>query len=174
MDAKESARTSMKKLYKQFYKIMPFILVPGLIMSAVLPFFLPMLKMMTLAAGMLNNMALTGAVFTLLRNNAFNDKYQNKVIYINEGYSNDGYHDKYEPLGDTPSQVIVDPNFGNNFGGFEDHKIKNFFVGNKPINDYEVNADWLKELTEKVASPTQVSDHVFDRNTWYKQNNAEK
>lgn len=34
-------------------------------------------------------MAFTGAVFTLLRNNAFNDKYVHKVIYVNEGYENE-------------------------------------------------------------------------------------
>lgn len=57
-------------------------------MSAVLPFVLPALKLMTVAVGVLNNMALTGAVFTLLRNNAFTD-YNHKILYVNSGYKNE-------------------------------------------------------------------------------------
>lgn len=48
--------------------------------------------MMTFGVGMMNQMALTGAIFTLLRNNAFNDKYDKKVIYINSGYKNEHRH----------------------------------------------------------------------------------
>lgn len=79
----------MKKLQKQFYNILPLLILPGLIMSAILPFVLPALKLMTVGVVMLNNMALTGAVFTLLRNNAFSDKYEHKIIYVNEGYKNE-------------------------------------------------------------------------------------
>lgn len=74
---------------KRFYRVVPFLLLPGLLMAAVLPFVLPALKMMTIATVMLNNMALSGAVFTLLRNNAFADKYHKKIIYVNEGYKNE-------------------------------------------------------------------------------------
>lgn len=90
----ESSR-GMKKMRKVFYKIVPFMLLPGLLMSAILPFVLPALKMMTVAVGMLNNMALSGAIFTLLRNNAFNDKYDHKIIYVNEGYSNEKHAHKH-------------------------------------------------------------------------------
>lgn len=84
-----SGRDSMKKLQKQFYNVLPLLLLPGLIMSAILPFVLPALKLMTVGVGMINNMALSGAVFTLLRNNAFSDKYEHKIIYVNEGYKNE-------------------------------------------------------------------------------------
>lgn len=82
----------MKKLRKQFYRIVPLLLVPGLIMSAILPFVLPALKMSVMAVGMLNNMALSSAVFTLLRNNAFDDRYEKKVVYVNEGWRNEKPH----------------------------------------------------------------------------------
>ncbi|CAG9785491.1 unnamed protein product [Diatraea saccharalis] len=78
-----------------FYNIVPYLLLPGLLMSAVLPFVLPALKMMTIAVGMLNNMALSGAIFTLLRNNAFNDRYDKKVMYVNHGYKNEKKHYKH-------------------------------------------------------------------------------
>nr|XP_026488865.1 uncharacterized protein LOC113395464 [Vanessa tameamea] len=166
-------RGSMKKLRKHFYNMMPFLLIPGLIMSAVLPFFLPSLKMMTLVAGMLNNMALTGAVFTLLRNNAFNDKYEKKIIYINDGY----YNDKYEPLADTPSQVIVDGNFDNNYNGFDNHDFKQFnFIEKQPIdNDYQLNSEWLKGLTGgKVRNVKIIPEKFNTNNDWRKQDDIDK
>lgn len=79
----------MKFPKKAFYRIVPMLLIPPLIMSAVLPFVLPAMKMMVLGVGMLNQMALVGAVFTLMRNNAFKDSYEKKVIYINSGYKNE-------------------------------------------------------------------------------------
>ncbi|CAH0581232.1 unnamed protein product [Chrysodeixis includens] len=90
-DEVETGRSSMKKLYKMFYKFSPILLLPGLIMSAIFPFILPGLKMMTLMVGMMNNMALMGAIFTMLRNNAFNDKYEHKVVYVNSGYDNEKF-----------------------------------------------------------------------------------
>lgn len=79
----------MKKMQTQFYNVLPLLLLPGLVMSAILPFVLPALKLMTVGVGIINNMALSGAVFTLLRNNAFTDKYEHKIIYVNEGYKNE-------------------------------------------------------------------------------------
>ncbi|KAJ2942662.1 hypothetical protein O0L34_g2133 [Tuta absoluta] len=84
-----TGRSMSKKMMKEFYNVIPVLLLPGLVMSAVLPFILPALKMTTVVVGMLNNMALSGAVFTLLRNNAFNDHYEKKIIYVNEGYKNE-------------------------------------------------------------------------------------
>lgn len=100
----------MKKLRKQFYRIAPLLLIPGLIMSAILPFVLPALKMSVVAVGMLNNMALSSAVFTLLRNNAFDDRYEKKVVYVNAGWRNKKphlheeetqFHDVYEHVNDN-------------------------------------------------------------------------
>ncbi|XP_060803741.1 uncharacterized protein LOC106141942 [Amyelois transitella] len=86
---KSEVTTARGKLKKQFYNIVPLLLIPGLIMSAILPFVLPAMKLATVASIMLNNMALTGAVFTLLRDNAFNDHSRPKVKYINAGWKNE-------------------------------------------------------------------------------------
>ncbi|XP_014362522.2 uncharacterized protein LOC106714093 [Papilio machaon] len=88
----DTGRGYMKKMKKKFLNIIPLLLVPGLIMSAILPFVLPALKMMVIAVGILNNMALSGAVFTLLRNNAFNEANQHRIIYVNEGYHNEKHY----------------------------------------------------------------------------------
>lgn len=152
---------------------MPLLLLPGLIMSAVLPFILPSLKMMTLAAGMLNNMALTGAVFTLLRNNAFNDNYRKKIIYVNDGYIND----KYEPLADTPPEVIVDGGFNTKFNDFETHDVKDyhFFENQLPFdNDYRLNSEWLKGVTEEKVKNVKIIPEKFRTNEWRKQDDIIK
>lgn len=125
----------MKKAKETFYKILPLLIVPGLIMSAILPFVLPALKMLTLLAGMINNMAFTGAVFTLLRNNAFNDKYEHKVIYVNEGYDNEKHtHITHE----------------DHHGGFENYEeSKDEFVieddNGGHIEEHPLNSDWIKQ-----------------------------
>ncbi|XP_072938831.1 uncharacterized protein [Epargyreus clarus] len=142
----EEGRGAMKKMRKYFYQLLPALLIPGLIMSAVLPFVLPAFKMMVVGAGMLNNMALMGAVFTLLRNNAFNDNHLNKVIYINDGYKNE----RLRPLADEINEHIVDPNYN----GDVTHDIQDYHViseddGFAALDGYTaVNPDWIKKYNE--------------------------
>ncbi|KOB75263.1 Uncharacterized protein OBRU01_07945 [Operophtera brumata] len=132
-DADSGSGRGMKKLKKTFYKIIPLLVLPGLIMSAILPFVLPALKMMTLAAGMINNMAFTGAVFTLLRNNAFNDKYQHRVIYVNEGYKNEKLahfkhaHDELENYEESKDDFVI----GDDNGG--------------AIEEMPLNSGWIQQ-----------------------------
>lgn len=136
----------MKKAKKKFYQILPLLIVPGLIMSAILPFVLPALKMMTLLAGMINNMAFTGAVFTLLRNNAFNDKYEHKVIYVNEGYENEKH------------AHIHDDHYGD-FENYEESKDEFEIVedNGQHIEEQPLNSDWLKQH----YGSTSVQGNVF-------------
>lgn len=117
----------MKKWRKKFYNIVPFLLLPGLIMAAILPFVLPALKMTTVAVGMLNNMALSGAIFTLLRNNAFNDRYDKKVIYVNEGYDNEK-HAKFHHSLQKPDNVI-------DYGA---HQTQDHYVTDVAENDFDI------------------------------------
>lgn len=123
--------------------------VPGLIMSAIFPFILPGLKMMTLMVVMMNNMALSGAIFTLLRNNAFNDKYEHKVIYVNDGYKNEKYaatnieehihSDHYGGIYDDSKRPLThdDHTFG------EEH-----YVHGEEVPAYSVNPEWLKQYAD--------------------------
>ncbi|XP_021203265.1 uncharacterized protein LOC110385080 [Bombyx mori] len=135
----ESGR-GMKKMQKTFYKIVPFLLLPGLLMSAVLPFVLPALKMMTVAVGILNNMALTGAVFTLLRNNAFNDRYEHKVLYVNEGYKNE----KRAKVNLKPEHHVhddVEYDIPEKSEYQEEYVIEN----DNHHFAHELNSDWIKD-----------------------------
>lgn len=156
----------MKKMEKYFYELVPFILLPGLLMSAVLPFFLPTLKMMTIGAGMLNNMALSGAVFTLLRNNAFNDRYEKKVIYVNSGYLND-----HEPLADSPSEFIVDGDF-NKFQDNYGNDVKDLHVTGQEAFDADITSDWFKQFPGK--DEVNIFRNNFVGGDWRRKNDFGK
>lgn len=130
----------MKKAKKTFYKVLPLLVLPGLIMSAILPFVLPALKLMVVGVGMLNNMALTGAVFTLLRNNAFNDKYEHKVIYVNEGYKNEKHAHIHEH--DPHNQAAHD---SHDYQYAESNPIGMEHMPEiETVEELPLNSDWIK------------------------------
>lgn len=147
----------MKKVKKMFYKILPLLVVPGLIMSAILPFVLPALKMMTLAAGIINNMAFTGAVFTLLRNNAFNDLYKHRVIYVNEGYKNEKHahfkhaHKDFESYEESEDDFVIGDDNG------------------EPIEQLPLKSDWIQQYygpnTHAHGEFVQVSGNQYKRSS---------
>ncbi|XP_026752206.2 uncharacterized protein LOC113512505 [Galleria mellonella] len=155
----ETARGSMKK---KFYNIVPYLLLPGLIMSAILPFVLPAMKLMTIGAVMLNNMAFTGAVFTLLRNNAFNDKYEYKVKYINAGYTNE--HLTYEH-DDAHSDHYNHYDFkhsGSHLNDvIDDH---GHFENQEAVEDIPINPDWTNQhYSEKEYIPVHFASQKYNQ-----------
>lgn len=148
-DSAETGRSTMKKLQKAFYKFAPIMLLPGLVMSAIFPFILPGLKMMTLMVGMMNNMALMGAIFTILRNNAFNDKYEHKVIYVNDGYNNEKY------AATNLEEHIHSDHFGELYEDtkrplkHEDHSFnEEHFDHVDDVPAFSVNPEWLKAYAD--------------------------
>lgn len=149
----------MKKAKKTLYKILPLLVLPGLIMSAILPFILPALKLMVVGAGMLNNMALTGAVFTLLRNNAFNDRYEHKVIYANEGYKNEKqahtHFDHHEDDGHSFQHVHDYQLAESNPSGVDIPEIET-------IDELPLNSDWIKQYYGRGQS-IQKKGHEINR-----------
>ncbi|XP_068632671.1 uncharacterized protein [Battus philenor] len=154
-----TGRGYMKKWRKKFFNIIPLLLVPGLIMSAILPFVLPALKMMVIAVGMLNNMALSGAVFTLLRNNAFNEANQHRIIYVNEGYHNE----KHYPLPNnlhhysTSNEEV--------FGDPPQRNAENVFLsGNTEVNDVALHANLPWTQNDGITSHLIYADTKIRRN----------
>ncbi|CAK1601125.1 unnamed protein product [Parnassius mnemosyne] len=146
-DEMNTGRGYMKKLHKKFYNIVPLLLLPGLIMSAILPFVLPALKLMTVAVGMLNNMALSGAVFTLLRNNAFNEANRHKIVYANVGYHNEKQYAASSNLHHSRAKSHPLESNGEIIGDFSPDYQENIFInGNTEIKDIPLNADlpWVE------------------------------
>lgn len=141
------------------------LLLPGLIMSAILPFVLPALKLMTVGVGILNNMALTGAVFTLLRNNAFSDKYEHKIIYANEGYKNEKLWPVHMQDESQFEEVEVPLEF-------QESNVKGFLRPTDEIVQVPTNLEFIKQFygnegmkyvrrsqitPDKVKTPEEVS-----------------
>lgn len=146
----------MKFPKKAFYRIVPMLLIPPLIMSAILPFVLPAMKILILWTGMINQMALMGAIFTLMRNNAFQDSYEKKVIYVNDGYKNEKkpprikYHHEtfHQPtFNKNPHQIHDPPQFPHFSAGDHEHFSEGFHkedsfgdsyhLPNIPVHNYE-------------------------------------
>lgn len=159
----------MKKIQKEFYKFAPILLAPGMFMSAMVPFILPSLKMMVVMVGLMNQAALVGAIFTILRNNAFDDKYEHKVVYVNSGYENEKlkfassnneehFHTNHlgilyeDPKASMAGQPIVDPPFDDNFGNIEE------------LPPLSVSPEWIKEYTDNKMIKMikkQPNDNIF-------------
>ncbi|CAH0558580.1 unnamed protein product [Brassicogethes aeneus] len=78
---------SMKKV-KEY---IPYLIVPGLIMSGVLPWVLPGINMVAMFLSMINQMAFTSSLFALVRGYIFNNERDEHIIYVNHGYKNN-YH----------------------------------------------------------------------------------
>ncbi|XP_022814813.1 uncharacterized protein LOC111348437 [Spodoptera litura] len=161
-DTAETGRSSTKKLQKMFHKYAPFLLVPGLVVSAIIPFILPGLKMMTLMVGMMNSMALMGATFTILRNNAFNDKYQHKVIYVNSGYENEKHfaatnneeHIHTDHYGMVYDETKNHPQQASNALGVE-------FDNMESLPPFALNPDWLKAYSDgKIVALMGQDQHI--------------
>ncbi|XP_047509176.1 uncharacterized protein LOC125052400 [Pieris napi] len=174
-----TGRTSTKKMTKTFYQALPFLILPGIVMSAILPFFLPTLTMATVATVMLNNMALVGAVLMLLRNNAFNDRnYPKKVIYLNAGYGFGYDRPKYDPLANAPSEnldEVVSPNHVTEYSTEVTHDTKDYhLVGVDPSTgiSYPFNADWLKNTQNSPSKVknVQIIGEVPSVTDWLKPN----
>ncbi|KAJ8730854.1 hypothetical protein PYW08_002267 [Mythimna loreyi] len=164
-DSVETGRGSMKKLKKYAYQFAPLMLVPGLVMSAIFPFILPGLKMMTLMVGMMNNMALMGAIFTILRNNAFDDKYEHKVVYVNDGYRNEKYAatNLEEHIHSDHIGLLYDDSKGP--PKHADHQIygEDFYNAEDVPSAYSVNPEWLKAYADgKMMAIIGKDNKIYD------------
>lgn len=66
---------------------MKYLLVPALIMSGLVPYILPPIKMAVMFVSMMTNMAFTSALFTLVRSYIFDPRPEEEnVVYYNYGY----------------------------------------------------------------------------------------
>ncbi|VEN36852.1 unnamed protein product [Callosobruchus maculatus] len=71
---------------------MQYLLVPGFLMAGILPWVMPKLQMVAMMLSMVNNMAFTSALFTLIRNFIFERESAQHVLYINNGYKKKNRH----------------------------------------------------------------------------------
>lgn len=76
-----------KKNYGHYLQIaLPFTILPAILFSSILPFLIPVLKLGTIFASMLNNTALLASLMYLIRQVALETE-QKQTIYFNPGYT---------------------------------------------------------------------------------------
>ncbi|CAH1990712.1 unnamed protein product [Acanthoscelides obtectus] len=92
------------KMPKPNSQTMQYLLVPGFILSGLLPWVMPKLQMIAMALSMVNNMAFTSALFTLIRNFIFERESAQNVLYINNGYKKRNRHRNKGHLEHAPIQ----------------------------------------------------------------------
>nr|CAI5820445.1 unnamed protein product [Callosobruchus analis] len=80
------------KMPKPNSQTMQYLLVPGFLMAGILPWVMPKLQMVVMMLSMVNNMAFTSALFTLIRNFIFERETAQHVLYINNGYKKKNRH----------------------------------------------------------------------------------
>ncbi|KAK5650542.1 hypothetical protein RI129_001571 [Pyrocoelia pectoralis] len=85
---KEVTEKRKLKLPKNGKKVLPFLIVPGLVLAGILPWIVPQLKIVVMAVGLINQIALSSAIFSFLRSYIFDKKAEEHIFYINHGYKN--------------------------------------------------------------------------------------
>lgn len=92
-NATEVLARGMKMSMKKVKDLIPYLIIPGFLMSGILPWIMPGIKMAVMMVGMMNQMAFTSALFMLVRNYVFNSRQDEHIIYVNHGYKNKmNYH----------------------------------------------------------------------------------
>ncbi|KAK4883046.1 hypothetical protein RN001_006365 [Aquatica leii] len=84
------------KISKNAEKFIPFLLVPGLLLTGILPWIVPKLKMIVMAVGFINQIAFSTALFSFIRGYIFDRTEKEHVFYINHGYKHK--HNKHNPI----------------------------------------------------------------------------
>lgn len=74
-----------------FKRYMPYLIVPGLLMSGLLPWIMPAVKMMVMTVSMVNQMAFTSALMAIVRSYIFDTAKEEHVVYVNQGYKKQHY-----------------------------------------------------------------------------------
>lgn len=87
--------------------MIPFMLVPGLLLAGIMPWVIPQLKMMVMAVGILNQVAFTSALFSLVRGYVFDTVPNEHIFYVNHGYSNEKDHHQHKQKGLKRNDIIL-------------------------------------------------------------------
>ncbi|KAK9884983.1 hypothetical protein WA026_009214 [Henosepilachna vigintioctopunctata] len=75
-----------RKRKTNFQDVIPYLIIPGFIMAGVVPWLIPGIKLAVMAVGMVNQMAFTSSLFTLIRGYIFDTSQEEHLVYINNGY----------------------------------------------------------------------------------------
>lgn len=87
-----------RKMKMKMENFLPYLIAPAFLMAGVMPWILPKLKIAVMLVGLINNIAFSQALFSLVRNYVFNTVPEEHIIYLNNGYKNKKKHIYHPPI----------------------------------------------------------------------------
>lgn len=74
--------------------VLALLLIPAMWIAGMMPWVLPGIKMVVMMVTMMNNMAFSSALFSLIRGYLFDTRTEDHIVYLNYGYKNgqQGHH----------------------------------------------------------------------------------
>lgn len=84
--AKLSSSIEARKKRMKVMDIIPFLIIPGFISAGILPWLIPGMKMAVMGVAMINQMAFTSSLFSLIRGYIFDTSQEEHIVYVNHGY----------------------------------------------------------------------------------------
>lgn len=79
---------SERKMKMNTSNILALLFAPAMFIAGMMPWILPGVKMAVMMVTMMNNMAFSSALFTLIRGYIFDTRPDDHILYINNGYKN--------------------------------------------------------------------------------------
>lgn len=103
LSVKSSNKTDLaeRKMKMKMGDFLPYLIAPAFFMAGIMPWILPKLKMAVMVVGLINNIAFSQALFSLIRNYVFNTVPEEHIIYLNNGYKNKNKHVYHPPIHHT-------------------------------------------------------------------------
>ncbi|XP_045460480.1 uncharacterized protein LOC123670929 [Harmonia axyridis] len=82
-----STSVEARKKRMKVMDIIPYLIIPGFISAGVLPWLIPGMKIAVMGVAMINQMAFTSSLFSLIRGYIFDTSQEDHIVYVNHGYN---------------------------------------------------------------------------------------
>lgn len=90
-DNNSSAVSERKlKMKMSTNNVLALLFIPAMWIAGIMPWVLPGIKMAAMMVTMMNNMAFSSALFSLIRGYLFDTQKEDHIVYLNYGYKNNG------------------------------------------------------------------------------------
>ncbi|XP_044760963.1 uncharacterized protein LOC123318416 [Coccinella septempunctata] len=83
---KLSGSVEARKKKMSVMDVIPYLIIPGFISAGILPWLIPGMKIAVMGVAMINQMAFTSSLFSLIRGYIFDTSQEDHIVYVNHGY----------------------------------------------------------------------------------------
>lgn len=92
--AKSNSEVSGRKMKMKMStsNVVAMLFIPAMWIAGMMPWILPGIKMVVMMVTMMNNMAFSSALFSLIRGYLFDTRPEDHIVYLNYGYKNGHNH----------------------------------------------------------------------------------